>query len=518
MSNNNAGEMSDYTFTFKSSSGYTIGDTIAITFPHAFDPFVGHASRWLAQESTTYYLECTSTALSASWCTVDKWTVTIEGSAAVDSGNDIDITIKHVSNPPTQTTTQKFRVAVINSDGVYQAFDKEFATSGVTTVAAPALNIPIKSVSATNHNLYASSVSYEFAFFLEKTSLDTDESLHIMFPMQYSLWLCDGAEQYTCDTNLVDSTGVTEDWNTDESCSADYNWVALDALAYTAETSDKFWWKIDGVSNPESALSRTGVSGWDFDKTDTSVWPADYDYWTEKFTIFSYDLSDKTYTGRSYGNLNAAYVGFQYDNDNSVVNSGSRVTVWAGSYSTNIAIKAETNSGMMGSAKVTYSASVNPRSRSNPEAKIQTRSELYNFVMFSEVNEIHFRVGADISLSKGIYYLDWTLTEEGFTNDSHYHAPAKTMVEVVAKTVNKYSFSIEGFSGGATYKDSTSPAIGVMTTNAPFSDVTVNLALLGGTNENVVFEPSTLTFGPDETSKYFKIRIADGYDLSTANP
>lgn len=58
----------------------------------------------------------------------------------------------------------------------------------------------------------------------------------------------------------------------------------------------------------------------------------------------------------------------------------------------------------------------------------------------------------------------------------------------------------------------------VSVSHAPFSDVTVNLALSGGANENITFEPSTLTFGPDVTEKYFSIKIDSDYDLTTANP
>lgn len=77
------------------------------------------------------------------------------------------------------------------------------------------------------------------------------------------------------------------------------------------------------------------------------------------------------------------------------------------------------------------------------------------------------------------------------------------MVEVVAKVTNKYQFSVEGFTGSNTYKGTNSPDIAVSISNSPFSDVTVGLALLGGTNENVTFEPASLTFGPEDSTKYF---------------
>jgi len=99
MSNNNAGEVADYTFTFKSSTGYAVTESIEIYFPNAFDPFVGMASKWFMNEPSTYYINCSSTALSLVWCTVDKWKVTIMGSSAVEAANDIDITLKYVMNP-----------------------------------------------------------------------------------------------------------------------------------------------------------------------------------------------------------------------------------------------------------------------------------------------------------------------------------------------------------------------------------------------------------------------------------
>lgn len=355
---------------------------------------------------------------------------------------------------------------------------------------------------ATNHELFASTVSYTFKFFLATTSLDVDESLHAMFPMQYNLHLCDGNTEYTCDTSLVDNLGSTETWNSDTGCATSDNWVMLDpavvnGAGYTLETTDTFMWTIDGVGNPESALARTAATTWDFDATDSDILGTLYAGWTNKFGLYSFDASDKTYTGRSYGNLNAAYVGFNYEFDNQfTVNSGNRVTVWAGSYSQDVAITVGGNSGSLASKKVTLSPSTNSRSRRNPDSNIAFQSLVENYVILSEVDEIHFRVGADINLGKGLYYIDWSITEESFTfagveTANHYHAPAKTMVEVVAKVTGKYTFSVQNLVGNPV-KGTTSPSIAVSVSNAPFTDVNVNLSLLGGDNVNLTFEPSVL--------------------------
>jgi hypothetical protein len=100
MSIKNAGEYSDYTFKFKSSRGYVLKDCFYIDFPAEFDAFVGSAGIWYqVQEPDTYYLNCSSTSLGNVECTVDKHRVTVTGTTAVDSANEIDITIQDVMNP-----------------------------------------------------------------------------------------------------------------------------------------------------------------------------------------------------------------------------------------------------------------------------------------------------------------------------------------------------------------------------------------------------------------------------------
>jgi len=275
-------------------------------------------------------------------------------------------------------------LALTNAAGAYQAQTVDFSGAFVDTVAPPVKNIPIASLTATNNNLF-STANYEFKFFLEDVSLDTDESLHAMFPMQYDLHLCDGASTYDCDTSLVDKTGATEDWNTDDKCSTSGNWVSLDDKAYTLETTDKFSWTISNVGNPEAALTRTAATAWDFDATDSSLFTL-HGSWTEKFSLFTFDTSTKLYTARSYGNLNAAYLGFSYTLDRITVNGGSRIQVWAGSYTTDHSIKATTNNGMMASAKVVLTAAMNPRSRVAPGTNIVVASPMHNFEFFSETN------------------------------------------------------------------------------------------------------------------------------------
>jgi len=146
---------------------------------------------------------------------------------------------------------------------------------------------------------------------------------------------------------------------------------------------------------------------------------------------------------------------------------------------------------MLASQSVTLTATASTRSRKNPDSKLAFQSLTHDFVIKSEVSSINFRVGADISLSKGIYYIEWSISETGHSSsnsdENHYHEPAKTKVEVISTSTSyTKNFVTEGF-GGQTFKGTTSPDIGISVSNSPFSDVTVTLSLVSGTNENITF-------------------------------
>lgn len=119
--------------------------------------------------------------------------------------------------------------------------------------------------------------------------------------------------------------------------------MSIAAQAATIANTDEFTFELQGVGSPEMGLMRTATSTtYDFDATDFNLF-TEYKAYTNKFDFYSYDSASKAYTGRSYGNLNAGYLGFNYKYDQLIVNNGNRITVFAGSYTTDIAIKPNTN-------------------------------------------------------------------------------------------------------------------------------------------------------------------------------
>lgn len=175
----------------------------------------------------------------------------------------------------------------------------------------------------------------------------------------------------------------------------------------------------------------------------------------------------------------------------------------------------------MQAKKIVLTPTSNSRTRVNPDSKLGYQSLIATFQFFQEETSIAMRVGADVTLSKGLYYIDWTIEETSqsttVANSAQYHQPVRTLVEVVAAVNNKWTFSVQGFANGTVNQGTKSPDIGVSVSNAPFADVAIALALSGGANENIIMHPASLTFGPTDTIKYFKIEVTSAYDISTAS-
>jgi len=172
----------------------------------------------------------------------------------------------------------------------------------------------------SDHYLFGHNSDYTFEFFLNGSTLATDESIRVDFPCQWDLYVADGNSSYTCSTTSLDTTSLTataSTWNTDTDCSTgNSNRVELGAssTATTLASGLEFTWSISGVGNPEWGWDRTAATSWDFDVSDTDVM-GNYSKWSNKFVLSTHDLSDKNVVQKSYDNLNAAYLGFTYQYD-----------------------------------------------------------------------------------------------------------------------------------------------------------------------------------------------------------
>jgi hypothetical protein len=138
-------------------------------FPDEFDAYIGMSMNKFNNEPTTYYIDCSSSALGTVWCTVDHWELWIMGSSDVVANTDISITVMNVRNPIAGTTSS-FKVGHTDKDENYYAYNQTFGTVIPTALGS---NIDIREVMRSDssdtttmeYKLFSSSIDYTFKFY-----------------------------------------------------------------------------------------------------------------------------------------------------------------------------------------------------------------------------------------------------------------------------------------------------------------------------------------------------------------
>lgn len=151
----------------------------------------------------------------------------------------------------------------------------------------------------------------------------------------------------------------------------------------------------------------------------------------------------------SYTNVNEAWLGFDdkyrgfevnnYDPDSIT----DYIYVRSGTQSKDIEITP--NNDYLAANKASITASENSFKESSGSLKFS--SVYFDWTMFANESKIYFRVSADKSADRGLYYIDWTLDIENYSNGSttYYNPPVKTLVEV--DHLAKASFTVTPNSG-----------------------------------------------------------------------
>ena len=193
-------------------------------------------------------------------------------------------------------------------------------------------------------------------------------------------------------------------------------------------------------------------------------------------------------------------------------NSG-RIIVYPGTTSSDITVTLG-SSDPMAAQKVKLTPSTNARTPDS--GKLSFVSSFYEFQIFQEFLSINFKLGAAIDTPQGLYYINWSVEEtrnEGAQNYT-YNRPDKTLIEVTGKKAAIYKFNVDTIDSSLVV-GTTSVPIGIRVSNSPASDVTINLTLAGGSNENILINPITLTFLSDDTVKYFEVTISENYSTTS---
>jgi hypothetical protein len=523
----NIGEVADYSFSFKSAVDFAESDTIWIHFPYDYDFLLGGAEEMFEEEEGSYYIDCASEALGEIWCTVDRRIVVISGAGTVVSGIAIDVELYGIVNPSIQSTTTG-NFMVYHYDPINETAKAALQTFGtVTLTAAVSSNILIKSVEISDNTLFGSS-DITFTFYMAETMIASDWIL-AEFP---SNWELEG-DTYSCDATVqndsdVDSEDHSElEWISSTSCTAAGNSISLDM----PDTENRQFtsnhivrWNLKSVENPEWAIERAAEADWEFELTDDDTFTI-YDSWTEKFSIMVYDSVNRAITSRSHLETHDGYLGFfdagkrLFVNDYSPELKENRIVVFAGSQTEDIYITTESESKPNASKSIQFAYEISSYFPDSGAADKITLTPDDDWTLHENLHQISFRLSADIDMTKGLYYIDWEITEElhDGVDKNVYQPPVKTLVEVVEKVEGKYEFEVGDIYDQ--YIDFASIPIPISVSNSPDSDVTIQISVAESTQSaKVTVEPVSITFGPGNNEKYFTVKVAANYDraLSTS--
>ena len=518
----NAYESATYTLTFTSSVPVKATDKIIVGWPADFDPYLGVAEQSYETETGSFYVSCSSTLIGTAYCVMDHWFMLVHGTQDVEAAKEITITVSGVRNPPTGTTGT-FLVWHVNRNLELQAINVNI---GKVTTTGLAKELDIRKVDASSRFI-SHTADYSFEFYLSD-AIGTSTELWFVFPPELAISMLTGTTDFPCAATYSDQSGAGKAdvaWNSNTSCKLrGKDTVVLPApTAATSFTSvDQVNVKIAGLPTPEWALERYPKSAfWDFDDIDPVVWTV-YSWWTSQFKIFVYqtDANNRAYLSRPYSQQNAAYLGFLQPLRTFVVNSynpqnkNNRVVVYPGTQSMDIPIMTANNSWPLEAKYVTFSAKVNANT---PDGSALTFTSFRdNWVMLQDEWLINFRVSAAANALKGLYLVTWSITEgkQPTVSSNWYSPPPQTLVEVPAFKANVYSFSVDDIPPIPV--GTTSLPVSVWVSNAPQSDVAVNIEVQAPYNETVSVSPSTLSFVPDLNSLYFNITVSPDHDFEYA--
>ena len=511
----NAGEKATYYFAFNDTVKLSAGDQYVVQFPSQYDYLVGDVRQYFTNEPNIYYLNCSSAELGRTWCAADHRRVILKGSNVIALDNStnmtsISFTLDGVVNPGPGPTGQ-FQLYHLDTNGNYKAVNQKLTTATITALAT---NLDVRALKQSDRRLFKPS-NFVWSLILADT-LTAASLLKTLFPAEFDL----KGSSYSCISTWSDQTSaLAKNWNAALQCPTAGNWVWLPppSAAITFTSTAQVSWSIEGVPNPQWGRNRTALNPTqDFEVTDPVLWPLD-PQWSGKFQFFVYQNSSTNfYSSRSYDNLHAGYASFQQPNRALWVNfydpfsKSNRIVVSAGSQTTDLLISTADSNQPLAAKMIEFSPAT---STSTPDSgKLTYTSTSTNWKLSQGKWSIPFRIGAAIDMSKGLFYIDWTITEtkEAGRSENQYDPPVSTLVEVQAKTSAKFMFSVSSVPTLTTGYSSVPIRLAVP--NSPHSDVTVNVAVQGSPANITVGPSPSFKFLPDVNKLHFQIQIASGYD------
>lgn len=511
----NEGEIAQYTFAFSINTTIEIQDSLLFSFPFEFDAYVGKpVNKYQWGDPNSYYLNCSSFALSTIVCKVDHWNLVISGFVKKLAANvEIDLNVTYIRNPAyTGRIFNDIGLYLYNSEKV-KAVKNDYSGAAVSKAGQ---RTRFRNLTLSEPKLQ-STADYTFTFYLDSTSLVSGDSLIIQFPSQFSLSR-DNPSYFRCSGTWSDQSPTSLDrshitWNSKSKFCYVNNlnqavWPIIEEKTFV--TTDLVVLEILEVKNPEWGYSRTV----DIQYGDPNVF-GDKDIWIMKFEVLTYSGRYLKYMSRSYFLEHSCFLGYYSGGESATVNSFSAfslsnaITLNPGSQTSDIQISI--SSSHLKAKKLAFQCSNDDKN----QVHLTFTSSLDNFIMTREKTSISFRVSAPISSENSLNYIVWSLQEvslDGLVNPA-YVSPVKTLVEVYNHESLTFSIGIIN----TVYLNSANVPVKISTPNAPNSDVIIALGLLDSSIKGVKFIRSALLFTKDVNELYFSIYVNNSTFTGKAN-
>ncbi|OMJ93406.1 hypothetical protein SteCoe_3649 [Stentor coeruleus] len=501
----NEGETAKYIFAFSVNTTIEIEDSFLFSFPFEFDAYVGNPiNKYQWGDPYSYYLNCSSFALSTIVCKVDHWNMIISGFVKKLAANvEIDLNVTYIRNPAyTGRIFNDISLYLYNSEKV-KAVKNDYSGAAVSKAGQ---RTRFRNITLSEPKLQ-STADYTFTFYLDATSLVSGDSLIIQFPSQFSLSR-DNPNYFRCSGTWSDQSPTSLDrshisWNSKSKyCYInDLNqavWPIFEEKNFV--TTDLVVLEILEVKNPEWGYSRSI----DIQYGDPNVF-GDKDIWIMKFEVLTYSGRYLRYMSRSYFLEHSCFLGYYSGGESATVNSFSAfslsnaINLNPGSQTDDIQISI--SSSHLKAKKLIFQCSNDDKN----QIRLTFTSSLDNFIMTREKTSISFRVSAPISSENSLNYIEWSLQEVSLDGLVHpaYVSPVKTLVEVYNHESLTFSIGIIN----TVYLNSVNVPVKVSTPNAPDSDIIIALGLLDSNIKGINFTPSALLFTKDINELYFSIYV-----------
>ena len=233
--------------------------------------------------------------------------------------------------------------------------------------------------------------------FYTTQELDADITIGVVFPRQFEIFLTEGTSDATCsavyfDENSDDVT-ASSSLGTTSSCSLSGNMIE-----YSMATSDstlpgsitnRIALTISSITNPDWGYTRTDSTtdrAWDENSSDDQSVFTEYEFWTDRFSLFLYNEDGDVTLERSTDYLNSAYLGYNWPSERTMdvngydpKNDDNKIEIYAGTQSDDISINLNPNFPIIVAEKLVLEASMNSNL---PASGVTFTSWMYEFTYF----------------------------------------------------------------------------------------------------------------------------------------